>query len=68
MNGRQTTNQQIALMRYNARRCEQSRQHICRCRCHGLHHGKAHPAGWLDEQARLIRESERQEQLPMVAT
>jgi hypothetical protein len=68
VNGRQSINQQIALMRYNARRCEQARSRICNCRCGGLHHGKAHPGPWLDEQAQLIRESEQQEQLPMVGT
>lgn len=63
---KQTPNQAIALMLYNARRCEQARSHICHCRCGGAHHGKPHPARWLDAQAQAIREAETQEQLPMV--
>jgi len=68
-----TANQSIALMRYNARRCAQSRQRVCRCRCGGQYHGKEHPGTWMDTQAQLIREhalavalieSEQQERLP----
>jgi len=66
MNGRQSIHQAIALMRYNAKRCEQASTRICTCRCGGEHHGKPHPGPWLDLQARQMRESELQDQLPMV--
>lgn len=65
-----TANQSIALMRYNARRCAQSRQRVCTCRCGGQYHGKEHPGGWISEQVQVIREEQTrlgQDQLPGMA-
>jgi hypothetical protein len=51
-----TVGQQIALMRYNAERCEKSKYPRCACACGGTKHGQPHGADWIREQETRIRE------------
>lgn len=39
-----------ALVRYNAKRCEEAKEPRCTCACGGQLHGKAHSETWVQEQ------------------
>jgi len=46
--------QRLALLKYNAKRCEQSKHARCSCACGGVHHGKPHGDDWFVTQANRL--------------